>query len=306
MFRATARRGVVRASTRIRTRVGLTLLLASAALTSSFTASADADGDRLARGRASLEDQRYDAAIHDVHPLLKTPATPRGVRVQALEITAIAHLVLGRFAQARAPLANLYDLAPGFALEDPSLPPRVTAAFDAEAALPHARGITPSLVAVGDESKDLQEFRISIAGTEAKDVRVMCRASETALFAPIVSEGSAARSDGATAFRYRLPTAARHACQAVAIDADQLPLGRLGNSRAPFFVEPRRPVVAQLAPVPPAAKKDEGSIAGKWWFWTAGAALIAGTVAIVYVSTRSNDASPPPADITTTAKAFAW
>jgi hypothetical protein len=290
----------------MRARVGLALLLASAALSASREACADADDDRVARGRASLEDQRYDAAIHDVQPLLKAQSTPRRVRVQALEITAIAHLVLGRFAQARGPLTKLYDLAPGFALEDPSLPPRVTAAFDAEAALPHARAVTPSLQAVGDESKDLQEFRIAVAGTEAKDVRVTCRAGDTAPFATVVSEGSASGAGDVTAFRYRLPTPVRHGCQAVAVDADQLPLGRLGTAREPFFVEPRHPVVVQLAPVPPAPKKEEGSIAGKWWFWTAGAALIAGTVAIVYVSTRPNEASPPAADITTTAKAFAW
>jgi hypothetical protein len=276
-------------------------LLGSAVVTTSLRARAETDDDRVARGRASLEDQRYDAAIHDVHPLLKA-TTPR-VRVQALEITAIAHLVLGRSAQARAPLAKLYDLAPAFALEDPSLPPRVTAAFEAEAALPHERAVTPSLVAV-DDSKDLQEFRITVTGREVKDVRVSCRAGD-APFASVVAMGDGSSASDVTTFRYRIPTAERHACHAVAVDADQLPLGRLGTARAPFFVEPRHPVVVQLAPVP-APKKEEGSLTGKWWFWTAGAALVAGTVAIVYVATRPNDASPPQADITTTAKAFAW
>src|SRR5262249_21127602 len=98
------------------------------------------DGDeRIRQARAALDDQRYEDAIRLVAPLVAE--APAKQRVQALEITAVSELILGRPSDARAPLAALYEMAPGFSLSDPSLPPRVTTEFDAEAVRPHARAV---------------------------------------------------------------------------------------------------------------------------------------------------------------------
>ncbi len=51
-------------------------------------------------------------------------------------------------------------------------------------------------------------------------------------------------------------------------------------------------LLTQPAPAEPAA--DEGSITGRWWFWTGLAAVLAGGAVGVYVATRSHEGVVPP------------
>jgi hypothetical protein len=221
-----------------------------------------------------VEDQRYDDALSLLSPLLASPS--RGTRAAALEITAVVRLLVGKTAEGREAVASLYEMAPAFQLDDPSLPPRVTRVFEAEAAAPHARAVTLAIRASADERG---VFEIS-ASQPASTIDLACAAAKPASFATV----AVARAAGG--FRFRLPTLAAHRCYAIARDADALPLGRLGSAAHPVDV-----VVPPAAPPPP--------LYTRWWLWTtvgvvAAAAVVAGVAATV----AQQPPSAPPADIT--------
>jgi hypothetical protein len=121
-----------------------------------------------------------------------------------------------------------------------------------------------------------QEFDIVAAG-DTTHLELACRSSDADSFVPM----STSRANGA--FRFRLPTAAAYSCRAVALDADDLPLGRLGSDRAPFDMKPH-------------AVRDH-PITTTWWFWSALGALVIGSAAVTYAVTRSGP-PPPPSDAT--------
>jgi hypothetical protein len=225
----------------------------------------------LALARSEIEQLRYDDAIAAVLPLLSNAS--KRLRVEALEITAAAHLVVGRLSEGRAALAALYTIAPGFVLRDPSLPPRVTSEFDAAASESYGRTVA---IVVRPVDSDAQEFDVVAAGDTAH-FELACRSSEADSFVPMST------SRTSTSFRFRLPTAATYWCRAVALDADDLPLGRLGSDRAPFDVKPH-------------AVRDH-PITSTWWFWSALGALVVGSAAVTYAVTRSGP-PPPAADAT--------
>jgi hypothetical protein len=234
--------------------------------------------DALQRGRAAVEDQRYDDAVEAVRPLLEDPNPRR--RAHALEITAVVRLIEGRPTEAQGSLAKLYELAPGFRLNDPSLPPRVTTAFEAEAAKKHLRAVTPVL---RPSAGDTASFMI-VAGGETARVDVSCRALDVRAYAPVLVSGRGG------SYRFRLPTMRPHRCYAVALDRNDLALGRIGDAKEPFEVRPSTP-----APEPAA-------ITSRWWFWTGVGAAVLGGAAIAIVATRRDTPAPPAAEITASAK----
>ncbi len=224
----------------------------------------------IADARRAVEDQRYEDALAKLAPQLSSAS--RTTRAAALEITAIVRLLLGRQAEGREAASALYELAPGFALEDPSLPPRVTRVFDAEAALPHGRSVTMA-IRPADGERGL--FDVSVT-QPAGSIDLACSAAKPPAFAPVAVK----KSD--VGFRFRLPTLAAHRCFAVARDAAGLPLGRLGSASHPVDV----------TPPPPAAP-----LVTRWWLWTAvgvvAAAVVTGVVAVTQQPQR-----PPEADLT--------
>lgn len=224
----------------------------------------------IADARRAVEDQRYEDALASLAPQLSSAS--RATRAAALEITAIVRLLLGRQAEGREAVSALYELAPGFALEDPSLPPRVTRVFDAEAALPHGRSVTMA-IRPADGERGL--FEVSVT-QPAGSIDLACSAAKPPAYAPVAVK----KSD--VGLRFRLPTLAAHRCFAIARDAAGLPLGRLGSASRPVDV----------TPPPPAAP-----LATRWWLWTAigvvAAALVTGVVAVTQQPQR-----PPEADLT--------
>ena len=233
--------------------------------------SASADGKQaIADARRAVEDQRYEDALASLAPHVSSPS--RGTRAAALEITAIVRLSLGRQAEGREAVAALYELAPGFLLDDPSLPPRVTRVFEAEAALPHGRSVTMAIRPAGDERG---VFEVSVT-QPAASIDLACSASKPPVLAPVSVKKTRA------GFRFRLPTLAAHRCHAIARDADGLPLGRLGSAARPVDV----------TPPPPAAP-----LVTRWWLWTA-VGLAATAVAVGVVAATQQPRPPPDADIT--------
>jgi hypothetical protein len=237
-----------------------------------------ADGrDPVVAARGALEDLRFDDAMHLVQPLLASPDARR--RLEALEITAVAHLVLGHPEEGRRAVAALYEIAPGFVLTDPSLPPRVTAVFAAEAARPHRRGVTPSV-----RPRTAAEFDLVVGG--APRVELTCRSTTRGSFAPIATRLINGNH------RFHLPSSGVHRCYAVALDEAGLPLGRLGSAKDPVELRP----AATASP----------ALTARWWFWAGLGAVAVATAVVVIVATQPEQANPPPADITVSAKSVRW
>ena len=257
---------------------------AAAALVLLGSAAADAETDDAARtlaaARAAVADLRLDAALALVAPLVSTP-DPR-TRVDALAVSAVARLLSGDTTNGGADVAILYAIAPAFSLDDPSLPPRVTRLFEAEAARPHARAIT---IAVRPDDSDPGAFRFSTS-LRADRVALACRPSSTAAYRPV-----AAAPELSGSFRVKLPTLHPHDCYATALDADGLPLGALGARGAPFSLAPHLLATSRSG-------HGEG-VLSKWWFWgSIGVVVAAAAIATVVVVESRSQSSPPPADIT--------
>lgn len=224
----------------------------------------------IAEARRAVEEQRYEDALALLAPHLASAS--RQTRAASLEVTAIVRLLVGRQAAGREAVAALYELAPGFLLDDPSLPPRVTRVFEAEAALPHGRSVTMA-IRPADGERGLFEVAVT---APAAAIDLACSAASPPSFAPVKVN---ATSSG---FRFRIPTLAAHRCYAIARDADSLPLGRLGSSARPLEVAP--------PPPPP-------PLVTRWWVWTAAAVAVAAvTAGVIAVTQQPRD--PPAADIT--------
>lgn len=239
----------------------------------------------IAEARRAVEDQKYDEALALLSPLLASSS--RSTRASALEITAVVRLLVGKAAEGREAVVALYEMAPAWKLDDPSLPPRVTRVFDAEAALPHARAVT---LAIRASEAERGVFELSTS-QPATTVDLACTAAQPASFAPI----AVTRAPGGGGFRFRVPTLAAHRCFAVARDADALPLGRLGSAAHPVDV-----TVPPLAPPPP--------LYTRWWLWTT-VAVVAGAAVVAGVAAASQQPSgPPQADLTLRPQqaVFAW
>jgi hypothetical protein len=241
--------------------------------------------ERLRVARAAAAELEYERAVRLCEPLLGDAAPPR-IRAEALALTAIAHLVVGRQEQGVAATETLYELAPGFALDDPSLPPRVTDVFTAAAGRKRARSAS---ITVRAAPEDPAAFTVHASGATAA-LAVACRPGRRGAFAPL------AVTRGRETFRLRLPTPDPYQCHAVALDAHALPLGRLGTAAHPF----------SLAPPPP----PEEPITTRWWFWTGvGTIAAAGVAVAVVVATQSAAARLPDADVTAVAQSrlrWAW
>ena len=250
--------------------------------------------EALREARKALEELRYEDALGWVRAV---PATaPPTLRMQALEVAATVHLVIGRTALAQPLLEELYHLAPGFVLDDPALPPRVTKLFDEEAARPHRRSVRLRL---GQHRGDMLGHLVTTR-ERPHAIRVSCRSGAKAPFVHVRGRWLGGRvlpaakmnpgSSGPTSARrwfFRLPARSAFACHAVALDRDGLPLGRLGTARAPLILRPGKP------PPPPVYKR--------WYFWTGlSAAVVGGVVAAVVVSTN-DEPVPPTSELTVSA-----
>ena len=251
----------------------------------------------IAEARRAIEDQQYNEALALLSPILASSS--RGTRASALELTAVVRLLVGKAAEGREAVVALYEMAPAFQLDDPSLPPRVTRVFDTEAALPHAHAVT---LAIRASEAERGVFDLSTS-QPATTIDLACTAAKSASFTPIAvtragsapGSSSSSSSSSSSGFRFRVSTLAAHRCYAVARDADALPLGRLGSAAHPVDV-----VVPPVAPPP--------ALYTRWWLWTT-VAVVAGAAVVAGVAAASQKpAGPPTADLTLRPQraVFAW
>ena len=251
----------------------------------------------IAEARRAIEDQQYNEALALLSPILASSS--RGTRASALELTAVVRLLVGKAAEGREAVVALYEMAPAFQLDDPSLPPRVTRVFDTEAALPHAHAVT---LAIRASEAERGVFDLSTS-QPATTIDLACTAAKSTSFTPIAvtragsapGSSSSSSSSSSSGFRFRVSTLAAHRCYAVARDADALPLGRLGSAAHPVDV-----VVPPVAPPP--------ALYTRWWLWTT-VAVVAGAAVVAGVAAASQKpAGPPTADLTLRPQraVFAW
>ena len=245
-------------------------------------AGSEADARSVARARAAIEAVDYDAALSAVRPLLGSPTA--WVRASALEITAVADLLGGRLADGRHALEQLYTLAPAFLLDDPTLPPRVTSEFEAAAARPSPRAVTPILRPVEGEAL---RFELRPGGATRR-VTVACRNSDGEPFVAL------ATNEVAGAWRFDLPRASPASCCAVALDEEGLAIGRLGTTKSPFDVRPHPSSRASSRASASAPPSEGHAVTTRWWFWTGVAVVVIAGAAITYVATRPEGSSTLP------------
>jgi hypothetical protein len=235
----------------------------------------------VSQARRAVEEQRYDEALALLAPDLSSPS--RSVRAEALQIAAVVRLLVGEAARGAETVATLYELAPAFRLDDPSLPPRVTDVFEAEAARPHARSVT---LAIRPSATERGVFDLS-APEPASRIDLACSPGASPSFAPV----TVTRERGG--FSFRLPLIAPHRCHALARDADGLPVGRLGSASRPV----------NLAP-PPATTP----LVKQWWLWTSVGVAVAAVAVGAAVAAKETSSRPPAADLTLRPQRaiFAW
>jgi hypothetical protein len=288
---------------RVVTAAALALILATAARPASasdgpegaeLTEHKAGPEDAIREARAAVEGQRYAEALERARAILAAPGASARRRAEALEITAIVYLIEGRASEARTPLFELYSLAPAFVLEDPSLPPRVTEAFEAEAKIRRARAVDVTLRPAPKPSRELAMELVS--GGETASVKLECRRGLSGSYAPVpvTSEGDRHSFQSPFAVSY---------CHAVALDVEGLPIGRLGTKAAPFEVRPRAAAPrSSMSAAPP----DARPITSAWWFWAGLATILAAGATAAIVAAQPGDPAPPVADVTATAKATVW
>ncbi|MEZ4307674.1 MAG: hypothetical protein R3F14_06465 [Polyangiaceae bacterium] len=244
---------------------------------SAASATAGLSGEAaIAAARLAVEEQRYEEALGLLGA--EVSSRSRKIRAAALELLGVVRLLLGRVTEGREAVAALHEMAPAFQLEDPSLPPRVTKVFEAEAALTHGRSVTLSV----RPAEERGAFEISVSQALAMTIELSCASRgagrRLGVFRPV------AVTRGEKGFRFRLPVLGEHACHAVARDGDGLPLGRLGSSARPVEITP-----------PPV--KEERPLVQQWWLWTAVGAVAAGIAVGAAVATQGPKEAPS-ADIT--------
>lgn len=230
---------------------------------------ARADETTIRDGRTAIEEQRYEDAIAALTPLT-APGTAVRDRVAALEIVAVADLLLGREAEAKRNVYELYELAPAYELENRALPPSVTTVFERELAQPHARGVA---LAARPLSADVADYELT-ASHAAFRIEMVCR-KDAGAYTHVEVES---RSDGTR--RFRLPTLGTYQCAAVAFDTNEMPLGRLGSRAAPVTLH--------------ALEKPKPGLTSHWWFWTGVGVLVVGGAAAAYGIAKSQEVTRRP------------
>jgi hypothetical protein len=253
----------------------------------------------VADARTALEERRYKDALALVSSL-RTAREARW-RADALEISAIAQLMSGQSAAGQKTVEELFALEPGFVLNDPSLPSSVTSVFQAESARPHPRQVTLR-IAPAPVSRTLE---VATSGNVA-DVRIACRERGAKAFVPV-----AATREGA-AFRVRLSSTQRHDCFALALDADDLPVGRLGSRTEPIEVIPPAPppALARTAATEPQTRapgRPSTPLTGRWWFWAAiGVVTVVGVTSVVVAAAAGKSAGADENVTSTQVNKIAW
>jgi hypothetical protein len=266
-----------------------------------FTAVARADAPKvkkaLDRAERLFEEQEYATVIATLRPVLTDAAATRAQQLRALELTALAQLILDDEAAARATFERLLTIDPGYQLRDRSGSPRIRKFFDAVKA-DVVEGFTPDLVAALDHAappsanagRRLEiDVRATSGATNVKEVVLLVRRRGEQDYREV-----AAAFRGDSRWRVRLTPDASPDPYTLEYYVEGRGLGgaavaRVGSPEAPLSIA----ITAGAAP----AKKWYR----RWYVWAgAGAITALATGAVILGTSGPGDGTLPPGRVTVT------
>jgi hypothetical protein len=275
------------------------ILIFLLAFTFSEVARADAPKVKKALDRAEhlFEEQEYATVIATLRPVLTDAAATRAQQLRALELTALAQLILDDEAAARATFERLLTIDPGYQLRDRSGSPRIRKFFDAVKA-DVVEGFTPDLVAELDHAAPPEatagrrleiDVRATSGATNVKEVVLLVRRRGEQDYREV-----AAAFRGDSRWRVRLTPDASPDPYTLEYYVEGRGLGgaavaRVGSPEAPLSIA----ITAGAAP----AKKWYR----RWYVWAgAGAITALATGAVILGTSGPEDGSLPPGRVTVT------
>jgi len=275
------------------------LMLACAALAPPL---AHADAPKVTRALDSaehlFEEQEYAKVIATLRPVLTDAAATRAQQLCALELTALAQLILGEEAAARATFERLLTIDPGYQLRDRSGSPRIGKFFDAVKA-DVVPGFAPELVAELDhaappEAPAGRRLEIDVRATSGagnvKEVVLLVRRRGEQDYRAIAGafRGDARWRVRLTPEPSREPYALEYYLEGRGITG--APVARVASPEAPLTIA----ISAGAAPT-------EKRWYRRWYVWAgAGAFALAATGAVILGTSGAEDGTLPPGHVTVT------
>jgi len=266
-----------------------------------FTAVARADAPKvkkaLDRAEQLFEEQEYATVIATLRPVLTDAAATRAQQLRALELTALAQLILDDEAAARATFERLLTIDPGYQLRDRSGSPRIRKFFDAVKA-DVVEGFTPDLVAELDHAAPPEatagrrleiDVRATSGADNVKEVVLLVRRRGEQDYREV-----AGAFRGSARWRVRLTPDASPDPYTLEYYVEGRGLGgaaaaRVGSPEAPLSIS----ITAGAAP----AKKWYR----RWYVWVgAGAITTLATGAVIIGTSGPEDGTLPPGRVTVT------
>lgn len=254
-------------------------------------------GKALAAAEQLFEDQEYARVVKTLRPVLSDAAATRAQRLRALELTALAQLILGDEAAARATFERLLDVDPGYQLRDRSGSPRIKAFFD-EVKEDVVPGFSRDLVAELDHAappdavagRRLElDVRATSGAEHVKELVMMWRRRGEQDYRAVAG---AFRGDA----RWRVRLTPGDSVDAYALEyylegrgLTGQPVARVGSPAAPLAIA----IAAGAAPAKPLHRR--------WYVWAgAGAVIVLATSAVIVATSSVDDGTLPPGRVTLT------
>jgi hypothetical protein len=239
--------------------------------------------ESLRQARELLDHQEYERVLGVTDPLSQDEAAPASIRVTAMELSGVAHLLLRRQSQAQRVFEALLALDPGHSLSDPSYPPRISEFFnmvreslgEVSAAPVELEGEPPQGVGAGEPIE--LAVRIATGRERVERVVVLLRAAGDEDYQERAMDCVA---EGACELNVEAP--AETGTMELYVEArapSGHPLGGIGTATAPLNI-----TIEELG-----TEADPGTTEpppprpwyATWWFWTAvgvGVAAVVGGV----------------------------
>ncbi len=228
----------------------------------------------LAAARNAYQNMDYERVISLASAVVRRPAASAAQRVEALELTGLSQLILGRQARARASFEALLELSPDHKLKDPSGSPKLRRFFETvrkEHASAATAATSPTLSpeqVKGARGGQTLTIVVQVKGDAGKVAQAMLRwrsPAETSWQGqPMIRKGADLTA------RFTLPSSPRAYQLRYLVevrDSSGNLLTRSGTEQQPLTAE----VAAgtRVAPKP---------VWKRWWFWTVIGTVVVGGV----------------------------
>ncbi len=250
----------------------------------------------VARGQKLFDDQDYAAAVQTLAPVTRDARATRAQRLRALEISALAQLITGDKAAARATFERILDIDPGYQLRDTTGSPKIRAFFE-DLKKQLVPGFDP------DAGADL-EHAAPTAGTAGRTIEIEVRVTRGNVF----DLALATRRRGELAYRVvpMVPRGDGRWRVHVVPDASSKPYmleyyvaaRDAGGATIARIAAPDAPLEIALAAGGPEGHRPWY---GRWYVIAGAAAVAAGVTGLALESSRGpGPGTLPPGSITVT------